>query len=105
VVKRTVFGKFSLMIEPASSATLEPVDDTTGHAQTWNEWGERLLELFGNAIVALAGLREFDEHSAEDVLQGVVTTLIRAQHGELACYRSEGNYQQGFWVVIRHRPA
>ena len=87
----------------AKAAKLEPFDYSPGHTRSWNEWFERLLELFGDAIISFARSRGLNEHSAEDVLQEVMTTLVRAQHGEVAGYKGKGNFQQWLWQVIRHR--
>ena len=58
IVVGIVFDKFGLMDESAAKAAkLEPFDYSPGRTRSWNEWFERLLELFGDTIISFARSR------------------------------------------------
>lgn len=83
---------------------LEPLDYAPGRTTAWNNSWRDIYEQFGAAIVAFARRQGLNEHSAEDVLQEVMTTLIRCQHGQATGYdRAGGNFQAWLWGVIRNR--
>jgi RNA polymerase sigma factor (sigma-70 family) len=70
----------------------------------WNNSWRRIYEHFSHAILAYARQRGLNDHSAEDVLQEVMTTVIRSQHGQEAAYdRGSGSFQAWLWGVIRNR--
>src|SRR6185369_6606256 len=56
------------------------------------------------AILAYAKRSGLNDHSAEDALQEVMTTLIRCQHGQEPTWdRRAGSFQAWLWGVIRNR--
>jgi RNA polymerase sigma factor (sigma-70 family) len=70
----------------------------------WNDSWRAIYDRFGEAILAYARRGGLNEHSAQDVLQEVMTTLIRCQHGQAAGYNPAGGSFQGWlWTVIRNR--
>jgi RNA polymerase sigma factor (sigma-70 family) len=70
----------------------------------WNDSWRAIYDRFGEAILAYARRGGLNEHSAHDVLQEVMTTLIRCQHGQAAGYNPAGGSFQGWlWTVIRNR--
>jgi RNA polymerase sigma factor (sigma-70 family) len=93
------------MIEPDSSGPVsEPAAYTPGATTYWNNSWRHVYDHFAHAILAYASRRGLNDHSAEDVLQEVMTTLIRCQHGKEARYdRSGGSFQAWLWGVIRNR--
>jgi RNA polymerase sigma factor (sigma-70 family) len=83
---------------------LEPVPYAPGATTLWNDSWRRIYGHFGHAILAYARQRGLNDHSAEDVLQEVMTTVIRSQHGQAAAYdRGAGSFQAWLWGVIRNR--
>jgi RNA polymerase sigma factor (sigma-70 family) len=75
-----------------------------GHTKTWNEAWRELYEQLGDTIIAYGRRRGLDEKLAEDVLQEVMATIIRSQHGRAKGYdQSGGAFQAWLWGVIRHR--
>jgi RNA polymerase sigma factor (sigma-70 family) len=88
----------------AEDPLLEPVRYEPGATTIWNDSWRRIYEHFGHAILAYARQRGLNDHSAEDVLQEVMTTVIRSQHGQEAGYdRGAGSFQAWLWGVIRNR--
>jgi RNA polymerase sigma factor (sigma-70 family) len=83
---------------------LEPVPYAPGGTTIWNDSWRHIYEHFGRAILAYARQRGLNDHSADDVLQEVMTTVIRSQHGQEAGFdRSAGSFQGWLWGVIRNR--
>jgi RNA polymerase sigma factor (sigma-70 family) len=75
-----------------------------GRTTAWNNRWRDFYELFAQAILAYAKRSGLNDHSAEDALQEVMTTLIRCQHGqEPAWDRQAGSFQAWLWGVIRNR--
>lgn len=88
----------------ANNPPLEPAPYTPGATTIWNNSWRHIYDHFANAILAYARRRGLNDHSAEDVLQEVMTTLIRCQYGQAAGYdRNAGSFQAWLWVVIRNR--
>jgi len=70
----------------------------------WNDSWRNIYAHFSHAILAYARQSGLNDHSAEDVLQEVMTTVIRSQHGQEARYdRGAGTFQAWLWGVIRNR--
>jgi RNA polymerase sigma factor (sigma-70 family) len=87
-----------------SEPSLEPPVYTPGATTLWNNSWRRIYDQFGQAIIAYARRQGLNDHSAEDVLQEVMTTLIRCQHGQTAGYNPQaGPFQSWLWNVIRNR--
>jgi RNA polymerase sigma factor (sigma-70 family) len=83
---------------------LEPIPYTPGSTTLWNNSWRHIYDHFANAIVVYACRRGLNEHSAQDVLQEVMATLIRCQHGQEAGYdRKGGAFQAWLWGVIKNR--
>ena len=83
---------------------LQPAVYTPGATTCWNNSWRHIYEHFAHAILAYARRRGLNDHSAEDVLQEVMTTLIRCQHGKEAGYdHNAGSFQAWLWGVIRNR--
>jgi RNA polymerase sigma factor (sigma-70 family) len=75
-----------------------------GRTTTWNNRWRNLFDHFGQAIMAYARRCGLKEHSAEDVLQEVMTTLLRCQHGQEPDWNSKaGSFRVWLWGVIRNR--
>jgi RNA polymerase sigma factor (sigma-70 family) len=92
------------MPDSPSDSPLEPLPYVPGSTTVWNSSWRRIYDHFAEAIVAFARRQGLNEHSAEDVLQEVMITLIRCQHGQAAGYdRSGGSFQAWLWGVIRNR--
>jgi len=88
----------------ADDPLLEPVPYASGATTIWNDSWRHIYDHFGHAILAYARQRGLNDHSAEDVLQEVMTTVIRSQHGQEAAYdRGAGSFQAWLWGVIRNR--
>jgi len=88
----------------ASKVDLEPLRYSPGATTLWNQSWRQLYDHFGNAILAYGRRRGLNDHSAEDVLQEVMMTLIRSQHGQAGNYDPQaGTYQAWLWGVIRNR--
>jgi RNA polymerase sigma factor (sigma-70 family) len=88
----------------ADNQPLEPALYTPGATTIWNNSWRQIYDHFANAILAYARRRGLNDHSAEDVLQEVMTTLIRCQYGQAAGYdRNAGSFQAWLWAVIRNR--
>jgi RNA polymerase sigma factor (sigma-70 family) len=82
----------------------EPVEYAPGQTTAWNNSWRDIYGHFAGAIIAFARRQGLNEHSAEDVLQEVMTTLIRCQQGQAAGYdRTAGSFQAWLWGVIRNR--
>jgi DNA-directed RNA polymerase specialized sigma24 family protein len=82
----------------------EPVPYVPGRTTAWNTRWHDLFDHFGQAILAYAKRCGLNEQSAEDVLQEVMTTLIRCQHGQEPGWdASSGSFQAWLWGVIRNR--
>ena len=87
-----------------NATSLEPVAYAPGNTTIWNVSWRRIYDHFANAILAYACRRGLNEHSAQDVLQEVMATLIRCQHGQEAGYdRKGGAFQAWLWGVIKNR--
>jgi RNA polymerase sigma factor (sigma-70 family) len=70
----------------------------------WNNSWRHIYEHFSQAILAFARQNGLNDHSAEDVLQEVMTTVIRSQHGQQSGYdHATGSFQAWLWGVIRNR--
>jgi RNA polymerase sigma factor (sigma-70 family) len=83
---------------------LEPAPYAPGATTMWNDSWRHIYAHFNHAILAYARQSGLNEHSAEDVLQEVMTTVIRSQHGREAGYdRGAGSFQSWLWGVIRNR--
>ncbi len=82
----------------------EPMSYAPGATTCWNDCWRRIFDQFGQAILAYARRRGLSDHSAEDVLQEVMTALIRYQHGlEPGPCRDRGSFQAWLWGVIKNR--
>jgi len=85
-------------------ASPEPVSYTPGATTLWNNSWREIYDCFSQAIIVFARRQGLNDHSAEDVLQEVMTTLIRGQHAQAAGYDpAKGSFQGWLWAVIRHR--
>jgi RNA polymerase sigma factor (sigma-70 family) len=81
-----------------------PAPYVPGSTTNWNNSWREIYEQFGPAILAYARRGGLNAHSAEDVLQEVMTTVIRCQHQLAAGYIPRlGSFQAWFWGVIRNR--
>jgi RNA polymerase sigma factor (sigma-70 family) len=81
-----------------------PAPYVPGSTTLWNQNWRSIYDHFGPAILAYARRLGLSEHSAEDVLQEVMTTLIRCECGQAAAYRPRaGPFQSWLWGVIRNR--
>lgn len=90
----------SVPVQPS----LEPMVYAPGSTTLWNNSWQHIYQHFSDAIMAYARRRGLSSHSAEDVLQEVMTTLIRCQYGHEAGYDSrQGAFQAWLWGVIRNR--
>jgi len=81
-----------------------PAPYVPGSTTLWNQNWRSVYDHFGPAILAYARRSGLSEHSAEDVLQEVMTTLIRCECGQAAAYRAGTSPFQGWlWGLIRNR--
>jgi RNA polymerase sigma factor (sigma-70 family) len=91
-------------VSETNSRTLGPVAYAPGRTTAWNASWRQVYDQFGPAIIAYARRQGLNEHSAEDVLQEVMTTLIRCRCGQGAGYDPKiGPFQAWLWGVIRNR--
>jgi RNA polymerase sigma factor (sigma-70 family) len=75
-----------------------------GSTTVWNNAWRQIYEQFGPAILAYARRGGLNEHSAEDVLQEVMTTVIRCQHTGAGGYDpGRGPFGAWLWGIIRNR--
>src|SRR5437764_1975961 len=87
-----------------NESALEPATYVPGRTTAWNNRWHDIYQHFAQAILAYAKRSGLNDHSAEDALQEVMTTLIRCQHGqEPAWNRQAGSFQAWLWGVIRNR--
>jgi len=83
---------------------VEPPLYIPGRTTAWDNRWRDLFDHFGQAIMAYARGCGLNEHSAEDALQEVMTTLIRCQHGQEPGWNPKaGSFQAWLWGVIRNR--
>src|SRR6266446_6186381 len=83
---------------------LAPLPYTPGGTTVWNNSWRHIYDHFAQAIIAYARRQGLNDHSAEDVLQEVMTTLIRCLHGQAAGFDpNKGSFQGWLWTVIRNR--
>jgi RNA polymerase sigma factor (sigma-70 family) len=83
---------------------VKPATYIPGQTASWNNSWSRFYEHFQGVILAYARKQGLNEHSARDVVQEVMVTLIRAQRGQAAGYDPrKGNYRSWLWGVIHHR--
>jgi RNA polymerase sigma factor (sigma-70 family) len=86
------------------SETIEPVSYAPGATSPRKESWRGIYERFADAILAYSRRCGLDEHSAEAVLQEVITTVIRCQHDQMAGRDPPvGDFQAWLWGVIRNR--
>ncbi|MGA2248760.1 MAG: sigma-70 family RNA polymerase sigma factor [Verrucomicrobiota bacterium] len=92
------------MTEALSKQTIgEPVPYQPGATTSWNQSWRQLYDHFANAIVAYARQGGLNDHSAQDVLQEVMMTLIRCQQGQAGYDPQAGTFQSWLWGIIRNR--
>jgi len=88
----------------SSDPVLEPLPYTPGATTIWNHSWRQIYDQFANAILAYARRRGLNDHSAQDVLQEVMVTLIRCQHQPESAYNpAVGTFQSWLWGIIRNR--
>jgi RNA polymerase sigma factor (sigma-70 family) len=82
----------------------EPLPYIKGATTLWNNSWSYIYEHFGQTIIAYARRQGLSDHSAEDVLQEVMATLIRCQHAREPAYdREKVSFQKWLWGVIKNR--
>jgi len=82
----------------------EPAPYHPGATTFWNNSWRQIYGQFAGAILAYARQSGLNEHSAEDVLQEVMMSLIRSQQGQETGYDGRGgSFQAWLWGVIRNR--
>ncbi|MGA2867710.1 MAG: sigma-70 family RNA polymerase sigma factor, partial [Verrucomicrobiota bacterium] len=94
------------MLEVSSSHHHEsnPLPYSPGATTIWNNSWLRIYDQFGNAIIAYARRRGLNDHSAQDVLQEVMVTIIRCQYQTDHGYDpAAGTFQSWLWGIIRNR--
>src|SRR4051795_13351137 len=93
-----------MMSQASNKTPPDPKNYQPGETTAWNAAWCSIYEHFADAILVYAKRRGLDDHSAEDVLQEVMTTLIRCQHGQEAQRdKSAVSFQSWLWGVIRNR--
>jgi RNA polymerase sigma factor (sigma-70 family) len=86
--------------EPSSG----PLPYAPGRTAIWNNSWRRIYDQFANAILLYARRRGLNDHSAQDVLQEVMLTLIRCQQAPDSNYDpAAGTFQAWLWGIIRNR--
>jgi RNA polymerase sigma factor (sigma-70 family) len=86
--------------EPLSA----PLPYAPGGTTLWNNSWRQIYDHFGQAVLAYARRCGLDDHSSEDVLQEVMTTLIRCQYGQEPGHEAnQGSFQAWLWGVIKNR--
>jgi RNA polymerase sigma factor (sigma-70 family) len=81
-----------------------PLPYTPGRTKIWNNSWRQIYDQFANAILAYARRRGLNDHSAQDVLQEVMLTLIRCQQAPDSNYDpAAGTFQAWLWGIIRNR--
>ena len=92
------------MTEALSNQAIgEPAPYKPGATTSWNQSWRQLYDHFANAIVAYARRSGLNDHSAQDVLQEVMMTLIRCQQGQAGFDSRAGTFQSWLWGIIRNR--
>jgi DNA-directed RNA polymerase specialized sigma24 family protein len=91
--------------ESASKPTLAaPVLYVQGHTRTWNDSWQRLYSSWNEVIVAFCLRQGLNQHSAQNVCQETMVTVLRSHHGQTAGYDSrQGSFESWLWGVIRNR--
>ena len=88
----------------SNEPVVEPLPYTPGATTLWNNSWRQIYDQFANAILAYARRRGLNDHSAQDVLQEVMVTLIRCQHQSDSAYDpAAGTFQAWLWGIIRNR--
>ena len=83
---------------------LEPAAYVPGHTTAWNASWRALYDRLGNVILMYARQQGLNDASAQDVLQEVLVTVLRAQRGEIAgCDPTRGSFRQWLTGVVRNR--
>jgi RNA polymerase sigma factor (sigma-70 family) len=81
-----------------------PLPYTPGRTGVWNNSWRQIYDQFADAILAYARRRGLNDHSAQDVLQEVMLTLIRCQQAPDSNYNPDaGTFQAWLWGIIRNR--
>lgn len=92
------------MQQYAGQTPPEPAPYIPGRTTAWNNRWREIFDHFGQAIMAYARHCGLNEQSAEDVLQEVMTSLIRSQYGQEPGWNSQQcSFKSWIWGVIRNR--
>jgi len=83
---------------------LEPVAYEAGKTTLWNQSWRDVYDKFGDAIRARARREGLNEHSQDDVVQEVMSSLIQVQLGQQPGHDpGKTTFQKWFWGVIHNR--
>ena len=83
---------------------LEPAVYVPGYTTAWNASWRALYDRLGDVILMYARQEGLNAASAQDVLQEVLVTVLRAQRGEVAgCDQARGSFRRWLQGVVRNR--
>jgi DNA-directed RNA polymerase specialized sigma24 family protein len=91
--------------ESAPNPTLAaPILYVQGHTRTWNDSWQTLYSSWNEVIIAFCLRQGLNEHSAQNVCQETMITLLRSHYGQSAGHDPRlGSFQAWLWGVIRNR--
>jgi DNA-directed RNA polymerase specialized sigma24 family protein len=82
----------------------EPVAYEAGKTTLWNQSWKDVYDKFGDAIRARARREGLNEHSQDDVVQEVMSSLIQVQLGQQPGHDpGKVTFQRWFWGLIHNR--
>jgi RNA polymerase sigma factor (sigma-70 family) len=82
----------------------EPVPYVPGQTTVWNKSWRDLYDKLGDVILMYARQGGLNDHSAQDVLQEVMVTVLRAQKGEVAGHNpAKGSFRMWLKGVVHNR--
>jgi RNA polymerase sigma factor (sigma-70 family) len=88
----------------SNDSVLEPIVYVPGQTTRWNASWRELYDKLGDVILLYARQGGLNEHSAQDVLQEVMVTVMCAQRGEAAGYDpAKGSFRKWLKGVVRNR--
>ena len=88
----------------SNDSVLEPIAYVPGQTTPWNESWRALYDKLGDVILIYARQGGLNEHSAQDVLQEVMVTVMRAQRGEAAGHDpARGSFRNWLKGVVHNR--
>ena len=90
---------------PASTdSVLSPITYVAGRTTLWNQSWLDVYKKLGDVIIMYARQEGLNEHSAKDVLQEVMVTVLRSKRGEVAGHDpAKGSFRAWLKGVVHNR--